>query len=69
MKILYWLPIKYKIIYKICMLTHHATHQSQPDLRKLSRIFYGIKVVCIITCVPNVVSIIHPRYLLNNKIY
>ena len=31
MKILHWLPIKYRIIYKICMLTHHATHHSQPD--------------------------------------
>ena len=31
MKILHWLPIKCIIIYKICMITHHATHLSQPD--------------------------------------
>ena len=31
MKILHWIPIKYRIIYKICILTHHATHHSQPD--------------------------------------
>ena len=31
MKILHWLPIKYRIIYKICMLIHYACHHSQHD--------------------------------------
>ena len=31
MKSIHWLPIPYRIQYKLLLLTHHATHNNKPD--------------------------------------